>query len=457
MKTLTCFLVIALAPVHAQVRNACVEVALTVTDSAGGTVILIVGLDPTATDGIDPHLGEAELPPIPPIGVFDARIIGSLLGQGTLKNIRNGQCTILPYTKVDTIQFQVGVGSRITICWNLPNRVTWRLQDIILGTIIDVSMSGNGCYTVTNPSAFSKLKLTATYPLAVPASPVLVFPGNNSTNQPTLMTFRWRRVPSAITYHLQIATDSSFSTGVKNYPTVPDTSRFVDSLRNSVPYYWRVRASNIAGTGDWSNRWSFTTIVRLPDTVQLVSPAHNEIVRSDSVRFVWRRTQPDITKYWIERAVDSLFTSPIILDSTLAGNDTTKVFRPLVNNQTYWWRLKAKNAAGWGSFSAGRKFRAIVTSIEFDENLPKEYKLSQNYPNPFNPTTTIEFALPKSSRATLKVFDLLGREVATLVDENLPAGVHKAEWNAGGISSGVYFYRLQAGEFSDTKKLILMR
>jgi hypothetical protein len=88
---------------------------------------------------------------------------------------------------------------------------------------------------------------------------------------------------------------------------------------------------------------------------------------------------------------------------------------------------------------------------------PKNFSLSQNYPNPFNPGTTIEFALPKSTRATLRVFDLLGREVATLVDENLAVGVHRMEWNAGGVSSGVYLYRLHAGDFVQTRKLLLLR
>jgi hypothetical protein len=88
---------------------------------------------------------------------------------------------------------------------------------------------------------------------------------------------------------------------------------------------------------------------------------------------------------------------------------------------------------------------------------PSQFVLTQNYPNPFNPTTTIEFSLPKTGNVTLKVFDVLGREVATLVDENLPVGVHKAEWNAGGLASGMYFYRLQAGEFVRTKALMLLK
>jgi hypothetical protein len=88
---------------------------------------------------------------------------------------------------------------------------------------------------------------------------------------------------------------------------------------------------------------------------------------------------------------------------------------------------------------------------------PKTYFLAQNYPNPFNPSTTIEFALPKSAFVTLKVYNLLGEEVATLVAEQRDAGIHKFNWDARGLASGVYLYRLEAGEYVETKKLILMR
>jgi hypothetical protein len=88
--------------------------------------------------------------------------------------------------------------------------------------------------------------------------------------------------------------------------------------------------------------------------------------------------------------------------------------------------------------------------------IPTEYALSQNYPNPFNPTTTIQFALPKSSHVALKVLDALGKEVATLVTQEFGPGYYTVRWQAN-VSSGIYFYRLQAGEFMETKKMILLR
>jgi hypothetical protein len=85
------------------------------------------------------------------------------------------------------------------------------------------------------------------------------------------------------------------------------------------------------------------------------------------------------------------------------------------------------------------------------------FLIEQNYPNPFNPATTIAFTLPKASLVTLKIYDVLGKEVVTLVAEKLPVGKHQRVWEAKGLASGVYLYRLQAGEFVQTKKLILLR
>ena len=85
------------------------------------------------------------------------------------------------------------------------------------------------------------------------------------------------------------------------------------------------------------------------------------------------------------------------------------------------------------------------------------YLLSNNYPNPFNPATTIRYELPERGFVTLKVFDVLGNEVATLVNQEKPAGSYQVEWNAFNLPSGIYFYRMRAGNFTDTKKLILLK
>jgi hypothetical protein len=88
---------------------------------------------------------------------------------------------------------------------------------------------------------------------------------------------------------------------------------------------------------------------------------------------------------------------------------------------------------------------------------PEEFSLHQNYPNPFNPSTTIRYGLPRASQVTLTVYNALGQQVARLVNEQQPAGYHDAVFNANELASGVYFYKLQAGDFVQTKKLLLLK
>ncbi len=114
-------------------------------------------------------------------------------------------------------------------------------------------------------------------------------------------------------------------------------------------------------------------------------------------------------------------------------------------------------AVGWGWIVDNLKIQPLVVSVENETVIPNSYSLSQNYPNPFNPETLIKFSLPKRSKVKLEIFDMLGRSVATLADTELDAGNYKYNWNALKFSSGVYLYRLTANNFSQTKKLILMK
>jgi hypothetical protein len=88
---------------------------------------------------------------------------------------------------------------------------------------------------------------------------------------------------------------------------------------------------------------------------------------------------------------------------------------------------------------------------------PVEYKLEQNYPNPFNPTTSIYYRLKKAGYVTLKIYNMLGQEIAGLVKENQSEGYHSVEFNAFDIPSGIYFYQIKSGEFSDIKKMMLVK
>ncbi len=95
-----------------------------------------------------------------------------------------------------------------------------------------------------------------------------------------------------------------------------------------------------------------------------------------------------------------------------------------------------------------------ITNIS---SIANEFSLSQNYPNPFNPNTKINFSIPKSDYVSLRVYDMLGREVSVLVNGQLTAGEYQADFNAKGLSSGMYYYSLRAGEYVDVKKMVLVK
>ena len=105
-----------------------------------------------------------------------------------------------------------------------------------------------------------------------------------------------------------------------------------------------------------------------------------------------------------------------------------------------------------------RSVKEMISSVrQVTNNIPKQFILADNYPNPFNPSTTIQFSLPKASFVILNIYNSLGQEVARLVTQQMNAGIYKTEWNAIGFSSGIYFYRLKAGSFTETKKLVLLK
>ncbi len=115
---------------------------------------------------------------------------------------------------------------------------------------------------------------------------------------------------------------------------------------------------------------------------------------------------------------------------------------------------------GFGSFTIpGMKMDILVPPLSINEinNLVTDFELYQNYPNPFNPTTVISWQSPVSSWQTLKVFDILGNEVTTLVNEFRDAGNYQITFNASGLSSGVYFYQLKSGDYIASKKMIIMK
>ena len=123
--------------------------------------------------------------------------------------------------------------------------------------------------------------------------------------------------------------------------------------------------------------------------------------------------------------------------------------------ETYTYRVKAYKDSAASDYS--NEASMLITGTGEVLSIPTHYSLAQNYPNPFNPSTKIEFSLPRATQATLSIYDLLGREVQTLLNKELAAGYHEITFDAINLPSGIYFCRMESGDFNQTKKMVLMK
>ena len=186
--------------------------------------------------------------------------------------------------------------------------------------------------------------------------------------------------------------------------------------------------------------------------VELIS--FNAEVDVNGIKLQWETaTEINNTGFEIERSSDNKAFERI---GFIEGKGTTSEKQQYTFLDTdvkgkgkYYYRLKQIDHDGTESYFD-------VLEVDYAV-IPTVFSLSQNYPNPFNPMTTIQFGIPKEVKVTLKVYDALGSEVETIVNEKLEPGYYKYQWNASGFASGVYFYRLTAGNFVSTKKLLLLK
>lgn len=219
----------------------------------------------------------------------------------------------------------------------------------------------------------------------------------------------------------------------------------------------------------------------IPQAPELIAPLHGDTMAVDSAifRFIVRDGsvltdgRDDMLFSTIELSTDSFATVAYRfsqLESNMGwggvlsnrNNEEVLFTAPFVLAEgSYRWRVLSQDRSLAGDYSADRivTFRSKPVKVDgsSSSSMVNSMMLYQNYPNPFNPSTRIKYQLAKQSRVTLTIHNLQGQEIATLVNALQPSGEYEATWQPKGLSGGLYFYRLEAGDFSETKKLILQK
>ncbi|MBM4171387.1 MAG: T9SS type A sorting domain-containing protein [Ignavibacteria bacterium] len=261
--------------------------------------------------------------------------------------------------------------------------------------------------------------------------------------------------------HATVVT-TGWQSGLNYTLTVPQT------LTAGVTYYWQVQArlqSSPTTVSAWSYVATFTTAASATAIVPLIgSPNYGQPINNTTAILSWR--------------IPTISSSPLTYDVNYSKEADFKTFSTIPNvketnveikglevGKKYYWRVlsKANNGSvsmysATGSFSTSNS----VTSVEENSELPSKYELHQNYPNPFNPTTRITFSLSENSFVSLKIYDMLGREIKSLVSNEVVSGNHSVEWNGtdnfgNKVASGTYVYRITAGNFISVKKMLLIK
>ena len=230
--------------------------------------------------------------------------------------------------------------------------------------------------------------------------------------------------------------------------------------------YWPNEEHEEWGAGIFAKMYLKNPILHVLNNFEILEPIYDGTLETAQPIFKWAcpsnqhfNFQWEV-EYNLYISDDEEFTNPRIVSGI---TDTTYQIDTLASGKTYFWKVLAKNIDGdslWSSNVNGFYIDENATDVEENNLLPSEFIVDQNYPNPFNPSTKIKYSIPvgqSNYHVVIKVYDVLGRIVKELVNTNQQAGNYKVEFNATNLNSGIYFYKVTAGKFSITKKMVLMK
>ncbi|MBC8400426.1 MAG: PD40 domain-containing protein [Candidatus Marinimicrobia bacterium] len=253
------------------------------------------------------------------------------------------------------------------------------------------------------------------------------------------------------------------------YGVVLDTNGYVptDSLTDNSLFAWRVEASDLLDSNSMSDTSYFYTdaFPEPPLAFNTLFPSNDDMLMEDTTTLIWNSTiDPDpLDNVTYAVIIGGDYGGPVEFDTVYVGTDTSLGVH--VNlAMTYEWYVIAKDNDNMATYSNGGNpsiFHVVDLGID-NEILPIEFALRQNYPNPFNPVTTLRYDLPEQTFVTFVIYDLLGREVKTLVNQVEEPGYKSVIWNGTNnnrqlVGAGVYLYRISSNKFTKVNRMILLR
>ncbi len=285
----------------------------------------------------------------------------------------------------------------------------------------------------------------------VPDAPDLISPDDGLEGVMLTQSFQWSTVSSAVLYRFQLSTDSNFAT-IEYDDMVGTPNYWVGGLQlGLVKYFWRVQVNNGGNISSFSEVRSFTTGIEVPI---LISPQDSAVNVSTSPTFEWTPVNGAVS-YTLQISTFGSFINFVVNQPGITS--TSYSVSGLEENKKLFWRVRGATANYEGMFSEVFRFTTGSASSVNEHVDFYAYKLEQNYPNPFNPTTFINYQLATPGFVKITIYNMLGMEIAKLVNEEKPAGEYEIDFNSNGLTSGIYFYRLQAGSFVEAKKMVLMK
>jgi len=288
----------------------------------------------------------------------------------------------------------------------------------------------------------------------IPLIPNLIQPIEGELGLLNSDSLRWEIVDGAVMYSFEISKSATFDSIYIQNEVGFNFHQLKELELGNIDFYWRVKAHNGGNVSEYSNIGHFVSSIKAPI---LVYPENNDDSISLAPEFRWLPVE-GATKYRLQ-----IFDALSFSDESLVFDEDTITATyhtppPLQPNDSHYWQVYSMTDTYQGPKSEFRRFvTPDVTGINNNLDLPNEFHLTQNYPNPFNPNTTIGYDIPKQSNVKIVVYDLLGNSVKELINKYHQQGKYNIKFDGSMLSSGIYYYRIEAEGFVGTKKLVLLK